>query len=149
MLTSCFRLSFCGLDEAKNYIWSLTEFCTQQMTSRQVHYISGASMTDPKDVVLKWAIPGLFFVYFRSFQANKQYSFSTNQCEKMSIQYPVLGFEPATMDPKEPHLSIRNYDLNAPIVAKLKGFRCRLLSLLKTASQKFQKLGGGLLSALI
>ena len=39
----------------------------------------------------KWANPGLFFVYFRSFQINNTI-FTTNQCEKMSIQYPALGF---------------------------------------------------------
>ena len=37
----------------------------------------------------KWANPGLFFI----FQANNTI-FSTNQCEKMSIQYTAPGFEP-------------------------------------------------------
>ena len=32
---------------------------------------------------LNWANPGLFFVYFRSFQTNNTI-FATNQCEKMS-----------------------------------------------------------------
>ena len=32
-------------------------------------------------VFLKWANPGLFFVYFRSFQTNNTI-FTTNQCEK-------------------------------------------------------------------
>ena len=39
--------------------------------------------------------PGLFFVYFWSFQTNST-SFTTNQCEKLSIQYTALGFEPTT-----------------------------------------------------
>ena len=43
----------------------------------------------------KWANPGLFFVYFWSFQTNITI-FTTNICEKMSIQYTVLGFEPTT-----------------------------------------------------
>ena len=43
----------------------------------------------------KWANPGLFFVYFRSFQINNAI-FTTNQCEKMSLQYTALGFQPAT-----------------------------------------------------
>ena len=43
----------------------------------------------------KMANPGLFFVYFRSF-SNKQYNFTTNQCEQMSIQFTALGFEPTT-----------------------------------------------------
>ena len=44
----------------------------------------------------KWAILGLFFVYFRSF--NKQYNFYNKSMWKnvMSIQYPALGFEPLT-----------------------------------------------------
>ena len=35
---------------------------------------------------------------FRLFSVflNKQYNFTTNQGEKMSIQYTVLGFEPTT-----------------------------------------------------
>ena len=32
----------------------------------------------------KWASPGLFFVYFRSFQSNIITIFTTDQCEKMS-----------------------------------------------------------------
>ena len=43
----------------------------------------------------KWANLGLFFVYFRSFQTNITI-FTTNICEKMSIQYTVPGFEPTT-----------------------------------------------------
>ena len=41
----------------------------------------------------KWASPGLFFVYFRSFQTNFTI-FTTNTCEKMSIQYMMPGFKP-------------------------------------------------------
>ena len=37
--------------------------------------------------VFKWAIPGLFFIYFRLFKQ------TTNICDKMSILYTVLGFE--------------------------------------------------------
>ena len=43
----------------------------------------------------KWANPGLSFVYFQSFQTNNTI-FTTNQCEKLSIQYAVPGFEPTT-----------------------------------------------------
>ena len=39
--------------------------------------------------------PLTFFVYFQSFQANNTI-FTTNQCEKMTIQYTALGFEPMT-----------------------------------------------------
>ena len=46
--------------------------------------------------IKKWANPGLFFVYFWSFQANIITIFTTNICEKMSIQYTVQGFEPTT-----------------------------------------------------
>ena len=43
----------------------------------------------------KWANPGLFFVYFGLFKQTLQI-FTTNICEKMSIQYTVPGFEPMT-----------------------------------------------------
>ena len=39
---------------------------------------------------------GLFFVYFQSFQTYIITILATNMCEKMSIQYIVLGFEPTT-----------------------------------------------------
>ena len=44
----------------------------------------------------KLANPASFIVYFRSFQANIITIFTTNMCEKMSIQYIVPGFEPTT-----------------------------------------------------
>ena len=44
---------------------------------------------------LKWANLGLFFAYFRSFQTNTTI-FTTNICEKMSIQYTAPGFKPTT-----------------------------------------------------
>ena len=42
--------------------------------------------------VKKWANSGLFFVYFWSFQTSNTI-FTTNECEKMSIQYMAPGFE--------------------------------------------------------
>ena len=51
--------------------------------------------TGRDDIFFKWANHGLFFVYFRSFQTNNTI-FTTNICEKMSIQYPVPGIEPTT-----------------------------------------------------
>ena len=44
----------------------------------------------------KWAILCLFFIYFQSFQNNITI-FTTNICAKMSIQYPVPGFELMTL----------------------------------------------------
>ena len=45
----------------------------------------------------KWVIPCLFFVYFRLFKQTNITIFTTNKCEKMSIQYTTaLGFEPMT-----------------------------------------------------
>ena len=38
---------------------------------------------------------GLFFIYFRSFQTNNTI-FTTNEYEKMSIEYMAPGFEPMT-----------------------------------------------------
>ena len=43
----------------------------------------------------KWANPGLFSGIFGLFKQTLQI-FTTNRCEKMSIQYTVLGFEPMT-----------------------------------------------------
>ena len=40
----------------------------------------------------KWANPGLFFGLFKQ----TLQIFTTNICEKMSIQYTVPGFEPTT-----------------------------------------------------
>ena len=44
---------------------------------------------------LKWANPGLFSFIFGLFKQTLQI-FTTNRCEKMSIQYMVPGFEPMT-----------------------------------------------------
>ena len=43
----------------------------------------------------KGASPGLFLVYFWSYQTNIITIFTTNVCEKISIQYTVPGFEPS------------------------------------------------------
>ena len=39
--------------------------------------------------------PASFFVYFRFFQTSNKI-FTTNKCEKMSIQYTTQEFEPTT-----------------------------------------------------
>ena len=44
-------------------------------------------------VFKKWANTGLFCCLFSAF-SKKHNSFTTNQCEKMSIQYMAPGFEP-------------------------------------------------------
>ena len=43
----------------------------------------------------KWANPGLFFIYFRPSEETLQF-FTTNKCEKISIQDTVPGFELTT-----------------------------------------------------
>ena len=43
----------------------------------------------------KWTNPGLFFVCFCLYQTNNTI-FTTNICEKMTIQYTAMGFEPTT-----------------------------------------------------
>ena len=46
--------------------------------------------TDVFLIIFKnWANPGLFFVYFRSFQTNNTI-FTTNECEKCHV-HPVSG----------------------------------------------------------
>ena len=49
----------------------------------------------PLSTFLKWGIPRRLLRLFLSFQTNITI-FTTNKCEKMSIQYMVLGFEPTT-----------------------------------------------------
>ena len=44
---------------------------------------------------LKWVNPGLFFILFSSFQAHITIV-TTNNFEKMAIQYTVPGFELTT-----------------------------------------------------
>ena len=48
------------------------------------------------ELFLKWANPGLFFVYFRSFQTNNTILQQMNVKNVMSIQYPAPGFKPTT-----------------------------------------------------
>ena len=53
--------------------------------------------TDVFLIIFKnWANPGLFFVYFRSFQTNNTILQQMNVKNVMSIQYPAPGFEPTT-----------------------------------------------------
>ena len=39
--------------------------------------------------------------------SNKHYNFKTNKCEKMSIQYTVLGFEPITLQHESSPITTR------------------------------------------
>ena len=63
-------------------ILQLTEYFLQQSNESSFKF-------------LFFSQPGIFLVYFQSFQTNNTI-FTTNQCWKMSIQYMVLGFEPTT-----------------------------------------------------
>ena len=49
----------------------------------------------PLEVFFKWAIVGLFFIYFQCFSSN-QHIFYNKFMWKMSIQYTVPGFELTT-----------------------------------------------------
>ena len=57
---------------------------------------------------LKWAIPGLFFIYFRSFQINNSI-FTTNECEKMSCQssIPRQDSNPRPLECESPPITTR------------------------------------------
>ena len=46
-------------------------------------------------LIKKWAILGIFFGFFSSFQTSLTI-LTANICEKMSIQYMVPGFKPMT-----------------------------------------------------
>ena len=49
---------------------------------------------------------GVFFIYFRLFQTDIT-NFSTNKCEKMSIQYPAPGLNSQPSDYESPPLTTR------------------------------------------
>ena len=53
---------------------------------------------DPIGYFFKWAKPGLFFLYFLSFQTNNRFYYKKSMCKnvQMSIQYTAPGFEPTT-----------------------------------------------------
>ena len=72
----------------------LTLFWTQK-GKRPLEHEFPAITTTLRSLIslLKWAIPGLFLIYIRLFQLNITI-FTRNKCEKMPIQYTVLGFEP-------------------------------------------------------
>ena len=53
----------------------------------------------------KWANPGLFFIYFRSFQTNNVKNV------QMTIQYMAHGFKPATLHPR---VITHNHKTRAP-----------------------------------
>ena len=67
------------------------------MTSGPVRWRSLWGMYEEVDrLFFLPANPDLFFVYFWSFQTKSLQFFTTNQCEKMSVQYTALGFKPTT-----------------------------------------------------
>ena len=57
----------------------------------------------------KWANPGLFFIYFRSFKKNIVRTFTTDQCEKMSCPSSIRrrdsNSRPSEHEP--PHITTR------------------------------------------
>ena len=53
---------------------------------------------------LKMGHPRPIFRLFSSLQTN----ITTNKCEKMSIQYAVLGFELRTLKYESPHITTRS-----------------------------------------
>ena len=65
--------------------------------------------------LIKWAIPGLFFVYFHPIKQTFLI-FTTIKCETMSIQYTVLGFEPTTFST---WVSSDNHNTRAPALFRL------------------------------
>ena len=61
-----------------------------------------------KEFFFKWAIPSLFFVYFRSFQTNNT-NLTTNQCEKMSCpsSIPHRDSNPQPSELESPSITTR------------------------------------------
>ena len=91
--------SFLQKDTGKfefRFAYTSTYIMTHLQHAEHQNCRTGAQALQGKGVFLKkWTNPGLFFVYFRSFQTNIK-MFTTNICEKISIQYTVPGFEPTT-----------------------------------------------------
>ena len=61
-----------------------------------MHFPLGTGCSYPKDKNIEKEakiefLNGLFFVYFRSFEGNKQYNLCNKSMWKMSIQYLVLN----------------------------------------------------------
>ena len=62
---------------------------TQSTSFCELYTLSASQLQVGKGIISlkffkKWANPGLFFVYFQSFQTNMITIFTTDQCEKMS-----------------------------------------------------------------
>ena len=78
-----------------------------------IRYITIRMYSNLMHLFFKWANPGLFLVYFRPFQTNVTI-FTTNKCEKISIQYTVPGFEPTTFGMWDPpnfmHLFVKLFN---------------------------------------
>ena len=75
----------CKIDVGK---WFSLYFCDWRLVEIMMHAFDHIFQK-------KMNRPGLFFVYFWSFQTNNT-MFTTNQCEKMSIQYTAPEFKPTT-----------------------------------------------------
>ena len=57
----------------------------------------------------KWTNPGLFFVYFRTFQTNIIKIFTTDQCEKMSCPSSIMRWDlnPQPLECEPPPITSR------------------------------------------
>ena len=71
---------------------SIVQNCRQKLTN-----LRSRPNGDRDYFFIKWANPGLFFVYFRSFQTNNTIFYNKSMWKNvMSIQYTAPGFEPTT-----------------------------------------------------
>ena len=70
----------------------------QSIRSENTHILHSTNVKTNFFFKKKWANPGFFFVYFRSFSNKHYYNFlqQINVKNVMSIQYTALGFEPTT-----------------------------------------------------
>ena len=76
-------------------LMKLPRVWSHHMFASKLNQNDNRDRTEAKYLSFKWANPGLFFIYFWSFQTNNT-NFTTNKSEKMSIQYTAPGFEPTT-----------------------------------------------------
>ena len=82
----------------KPFVCNVNQLCLSFVFLRGQVYLTGFGpwplIANVNFFLKKWAIPGLFPIYFRLIKQTPQ--LYSKKCENMSIQYTVLGFKPTT-----------------------------------------------------
>ena len=81
------------------------------------------AISSRKRFVFRWTIPGLFFVYFRSF-SNKHYNFYSKLGNVKNVHLvTVLGFEPTTFSSRVSSITTRPFLFVHNLYCSLSGFQ--------------------------